>query len=296
MSTLARMPTDMWERANQAAASAGVTLRALTSLEDADSIIRVMGATWGEHELMPREMLRALAESGNVPWGAFDGDEMVGYVLGWAGVDAEDGIHVHSHMLAALPQRRHSGVGFALKLAQRAMSLDQGLSLVRWTFDPLVARNAHFNVTKLGARCDRFNRNFYGDMSDALNAGDRSDRLVVRWELEREPGPWPFPQDRDQVLLRAAGPADLPRPEPSDQMEPTIDGVVRVGVPRDYAALRQVDAALGRAWRDATGEVLAQCFARGLQVVAFDADLEGGYPLYALADPSLMTDWPEDVA
>ncbi len=221
---------------------------------------------------------------------------MVGYVLGWAGVDAEDGIHVHSHMLATLPQRRHSGVGFALKLAQRAMSLDQGMSLVRWTFDPLVARNAHFNVTKLGAHCDRFNRNFYGDMGDELNAGDRSDRLVVRWELEREPGPWPFPQDRDQVLLRAAGPADLPRPEPSDQIEPTTDGVVRVGVPRDYAALRQVDAELGRAWRDATGEVLAQCFARGFQVVAFDADLEGGYPLYALADPRLMTDWPEGVA
>ena len=290
------MPSDVWERANQAAASAGVTLRALTSLEDADGIIHVMGATWGDHELMPREMLRALAESGNIPWGAFEGEVMVGYVLGWAGVDADDGIHVHSHMLAALPERRHSGVGFALKLAQRAMALDQGMSLVRWTFDPLIARNAHFNITKLGAQCDRFNRNFYGDMGDVLNAGDRSDRLVVRWELERDPGPWPFPDDRDQVLLRAAGPADLPRPEPSGQTEPTTDSVVRVGVPRDYAALRRVDEGLARAWRDATGEVLAQCFVHGLHVVAFDADLEGGYPLYALAAPDVITDWPEGVA
>ena len=290
------MPSDVWERANQAAASAGVTLRALTSLEDADGIIHVMGATWGDHELMPREMLRALAESGNIPWGAFEGEVMVGYVLGWAGVDADDGIHVHSHMLAALPERRHSGVGFALKLAQRAMALDQGMSLVRWTFDPLIARNAHFNITKLGAQCDRFNRNFYGDMGDVLNAGDRSDRLVVRWELERDPGPWPFPDDRDQVLLRAAGPADLPRPEPSGQTEPTTDSVVRVGVPRDYPALRRVDEGLARAWRDATGEVLAQCFVHGLHVVAFDADLEGGYPLYALAAPDVITDWPEGVA
>ena len=290
------MPSDVWERANQAAASAGVTLRALTSLEDADGIIHVMGATWGDHELMPREMLRALAESGNIPWGAFEGEVMVGYVLGWAGVDADDGIHVHSHMLAALPERRHSGVGFALKLAQRAMALDQGMSLVRWTFDPLIARNAHFNITKLGAQCDRFNRNFYGDMGDVLNAGDRSDRLVVRWELERDPGPWPFPDDRDQVLLRAAGPADLPRPEPSGQTEPTTDSVVRVGVPRDYLALRRVDEGLARAWRDATGEVLAQCFVHGLHVVAFDADLEGGYPLYALAAPDVITDWPEGVA
>jgi predicted GNAT superfamily acetyltransferase len=290
------MSSDAWERANVAAAAAGITLRGLTALEDSDRIIHVMGATWGEHELMPREMLRALAESGNIPWGAFDGEDIVGYVLGWAGVDAEDGIHLHSHMLAALPGRRHAGVGYALKLAQRAMTLDQGLSLVRWTFDPLIARNAHFNITKLGAQCDRFNRNFYGDMIDSLNAGDRSDRLVVRWELERDPGPWPFPGDRDQVLLRAAGPADLPRPEPSDQAEPTTDGVVRIGVPRDYAALRRVDEGLARAWRDATGEVLSQCFARGLSVVAFDADLEGGYPLYALAAPDVIADWPEDVA
>lgn len=290
------MSSEAWERANAAAASAGVTLRGLTALEDADRIIHVMGQTWGEHELMPREMLRAFAESGNVPWGAFDGDDMVGYVLGWVGVDADDGLHVHSHMLAALPRRRHAGVGYALKLAQRAMALDQGLVLVRWTFDPLIARNAHFNITKLGAQCDRFHRNFYGDMSDSINAGDRSDRLVVRWALDRDPGPWPFPEDRDQVLLRAAGPADLPRPERSDEDDPSTDGVVRIGVPRDYAALRQVDEGLADAWRDATGEVLSQCFAHGLEVVAFDADLDGGYPLYALAAPDAITDWPGDVA
>ena len=67
---------------------------------------------------------------------------MIGYVLGWAGVDPDDGLHLHSHMLAALPDRRHRGVGYALKLAQRAQALDQGIDLVRWTFDPLVARNA----------------------------------------------------------------------------------------------------------------------------------------------------------
>jgi predicted GNAT superfamily acetyltransferase len=290
------MPSEAWERANQAAASAGVTLRALTSLEDASRIQHVMRETWGEHDLVPPEMLRALAESGNVPWGAFDADEMIGYVLGWAGVDADDGLHVHSHMLAAVPGRRHSGVGYAMKLAQRAMALDQGITLARWTFDPLIARNAHFNVTKLGAHCDRFNRNFYGEMSDSINAGDRSDRLVVRWDLEREPGPWPYPQDRDQIFLRAAGPAERPRPERLDDDDPAADGIVRLGIPRDYAVLRTLDVDLGREWRDATGEVFSRCFAMGLRVVAFDADLEGGYPTYALASPDATVDWPEDVA
>jgi predicted GNAT superfamily acetyltransferase len=293
------MAGEAWERANQAAASAGVTLRPLTSLDDADRTLLVMRETWGEADLMPREMLRAIAESGNLPWGAFDGDELVGYVLGWIGVDPEDGVHVHSHMLAALPGRRHGGIGFALKLAQRAMSLDQGIHLVRWTFDPLIARNAHFNVSKLGVHCDRFHRNFYGDMSDVLNAGDRSDRLVVRWDLDREPGPWPIPEGDAIDALRAAGPAELPRPERgSDALyaKGIPEGGVRVGVPRDYQALRRSDPSLAEAWRDATGEVLASCFAQGLVVVAFDADLVGGYPTYALGSAGTTVDWPGDVA
>ncbi len=58
---------------------------------------------------------------------------------------------MHSHMLAALPGPAARGVGYALKLAQRAQALDQGIHLVRWTFDPLVARNAWLNLGKLGA-------------------------------------------------------------------------------------------------------------------------------------------------
>ena len=183
------MGTSAWELAHTAAARSGVTLRPLTTVADAEAIVAVMIATWGEHQLLPSEMIVALAESGDVPFGAFDGEGLVGYVLGWAGVESQDGLHLHSHMLAALPSRRHKGVGFALKLAQRAQCLDQGIHVVRWTFDPMIARNAWLNLGKLGAVADRFRRNFYGAMSDSLNAGERSDRLVVRWDLDREPGP-----------------------------------------------------------------------------------------------------------
>ncbi|MGZ4108477.1 MAG: GNAT family N-acetyltransferase [Actinomycetota bacterium] len=178
-----------WRLADEAASKAGVELRPLTRLEDGDAILDVMIDTWGEHQLVPREMLRAFPESGNVPIGAFADGRMVAYVLGWAGVDPQDGLHVHSHMLAVRPGLRHGGVGFALKLAQRAQALGQGIRLVRWTFDPMVARNAYFNIAKLGAVCDRFERNFYGAMDDVLNRGERSDRFVVRWDLDREPGP-----------------------------------------------------------------------------------------------------------
>ena len=179
--------SEAWELARAAAGGAGVQLRPLPTVGDADLINDVIEATWGGQRI-DREVVRALAASGNVSWGAFDGERLIGFVLGWAGVD-DEGLHVHSHMLAALPERRHRGVGYALKLAQRAQALDQGISLVRWTFDPLVARNAWLNIGKLGAVVDRFERDYYGAMTDDLNAGERSDRFMVRWELERPPGP-----------------------------------------------------------------------------------------------------------
>src|SRR6478735_8510006 len=109
------------------------------------------------------------------------GDELVGFVLGFAGFS--DGRHLHSHMLATVPEWQSRGVGFALKLAQRGAALDVGLDDVRWTYDPLLARNAWFNLTKLGATATAFLPEFYGEMTDLLNAGDRSDRFEVRWPL-----------------------------------------------------------------------------------------------------------------
>jgi predicted GNAT superfamily acetyltransferase len=235
------MGRSAWDAANDAAATAGVTLRPLTTVADADEILRVMIATWGQHQLLPREVIVALAEAGNVPYGAFVDDEMIAYVLGWAGVADGDGLHVHSHMLAAVPDHRHRGVGFALKLAQRAQALDQNIHRVRWTFDPMIARNAWLNIGKLGALADGFRRDFYGQMDDAINVGERSDRLLVRWELDREPGPRDAPADG-----------------------PTVE------IPRDHEALRTTDPAAARALRDDAAARIASLLEDGLLIVAFD--------------------------
>jgi predicted GNAT superfamily acetyltransferase len=270
-----------WALANEAADRAGVRLRPLTTLEDADAILRVMQATWGE--AIPRETIRALAGSGNVPWGAVDGDVLVGYVLGWAAVSSADGLHEHSHMLAALPKRRHAGVGYALKLAQRASCLDRGIGLVRWTFDPLVARNAHLNINKLGAVCDGFHRDYYGQMPDTINVGDRSDRLVVRWDLERDLRS-PAPPANAAALVLSRGPIEAPTP--ARQAVPDDAEAVAIQVPRDHAALRAADASLGAAWREATGEAMRRCFDAGRIVTAFDPGRDGGRPTYYLKRPT----------
>jgi predicted GNAT superfamily acetyltransferase len=258
--------TDPWQLAHDKAVAAGVSLRPLRSVEDADLINDVIGVTWGGQHL-DRELIRALALSGNVPWGAFDGEELIGFVLGWAGVD-EEGLHVHSHMLAATPDRRHKGVGEALKLAQRAQALDQGIEVMRWTFDPMVARNAWLNLGKLGAVIDRFARALYGEMGDVINRGERSDRFTVAWDLRREPGPRTVPVDLTPVaLLRSTG--DPSHPIPSAAASPP-GPVATIEVPADYHELRARDTRLATTWRDAVAEAAERCLGAHLCGVAFD--------------------------
>jgi predicted GNAT superfamily acetyltransferase len=260
-------PGAPWDLARAAAEAANVELRSLTSLGQLDDATGVMVATWGEFQLPPRELMTALVHSGNAPLGAYDGDRLVGFVLDWAGVD-DDGLHVHSHMLAALPERRHRGVGYALKLGQRAQSLERGIHVARWTFDPLVARNAWFNLGKLGAVADDFGRAWYGEMSDEINAGDRSDRLVVRWDLDPDPAPDRWPEGLPTVLMAEGDPG---HPEPTAGSAPTDEGGV-VEVPREHRDLRRRDPALAERWREASAEALEACFQAGLIVRAFDKD------------------------
>ncbi len=273
------MGTEAWGLAEEAARAAGVGVRALSDIGDTDRILDVMIATWGRHQLIPREMLRAFQGSGNVPYGAFRGDDMVGYVLGWMGDDPEDGVHVHSHMLAVVPAMREGGVGYALKLAQRAAALDAGTRVVRWTFDPMQSKNAHFNINKLGTVADRFHRHYYGDMTDVLNAGERTDRLEARWDLGRAPGPRRPATGPGPTILRNIG----GHPHGARCWDGPSARVETVG---DYPVLRESDRALAAAWRDAVAEALESCRARGMVVVGFDSG-DREVPAYVLAGPEV---------
>jgi predicted GNAT superfamily acetyltransferase len=172
-------------------------------------------------------------------------------------------------------------VGYALKLAQRAACLDRELHLVRWTFDPLVARNAQLNLGKLGAVCDRFHRDYYGRMPDTINVGDRSDRLVVRWRLDAEPAPRPVPI-RARPVVRSVGPGGRPEPEVDPGASLATDEAIAIQVPSDHGALRAADPELGARWREAVGDALEAMFREGFVATAFDADRAGGRPTYFL--------------
>ena len=128
---------------------------------------------------VPTDVLRALAHEGGYVAGAYLDRQLVGASVGF--LDARGGLH--SHISGVLAAARGRNVGAALKLHQRTWALDRGLPRFTWTVDPLQRRHAWCNLTKLGGTAAEYLPDFYGDMSDRLNAGDESDRLYVLWDL-----------------------------------------------------------------------------------------------------------------
>lgn len=240
-------------------------MRSLDSQAELEEACRLLGDIWGEpagSEPVSSHLLRALLLSGNYVHGAFAPDqEMVAATVAWAAVGSESDLH--SHITGVAPTHHKRGIGLALKLHQREWALERGFASVSWTFDPLVARNATFNLARLGARVDSYMENIYGTMADALNNGDESDRFLVCWELADDPPTATtfLPREEASELL-AVGPAGEPVTSPASGAR-----LVTVSVPPDIERLRAEDPGLARAWRTAVRTALAGQLADGGRVV-----------------------------
>ena len=171
------------QAADAAALAAGVTVREVADLAELEDVVRLYSTIWGRDANPPMtvELLRAFTKAGNYVGGAFEDGRLVGACVGFFHAPAEDALH--SHIAGVAPSLNGRHVGFALKLHQRAWALLRGVSEIAWTFDPLVSRNAYFNLVKLGAQPAEYLPNFYGTMLDSINGDDDSDRLLVRWRL-----------------------------------------------------------------------------------------------------------------
>ncbi len=268
-------------QARAAAAAAGVEVRTLTDSGDLDQAVRLLARIWGRDARPPLnlELLRAFDKAGNYIGGAFLSDRLVGACVGFFHAPAEAALH--SHIAGVSPEMTGRAVGFALKLHQRAWTMSRGVDRVAWTFDPLVARNAYFNVVKLAACPVEYMPNFYGLMLDPVNGDGDSDRLLVRWSLRDpavaracdRPGGRPADPALTADAVVALGAAADGSPEPG-----RLDGPASlVAVPRDITGLRASDPALAGRWRCAVRDTMTELMARGATVVGFDRT--GGYVL-----------------
>ena len=258
-----------------------VSIRPARAYADYEACVQLQRAVWrlSDLEITSTIQLIATTHAGGSLLLAFDAEVAVGFAYAFPALRGGTP-HLHSDMLAVLPDHQRRGLGVRLKWAQRDFALAQGVSLITWTYDPLQARNAHLNINKLGATCDGFHRDYYGEMGDAINAGDRSDRLVVRWTLDREPMAPPIPASAP-IAIRSVGPVDAPVPEVSEV--PEGSEAVALQVPRDHAAIRAADPALGARWREPVGSTLETFLGSGMAVVAFDRGGTDGRPTYYLA-------------
>ena len=137
-------------------------------------------------EVVPLHVLITAAKNGGLLLGAFDGETLAGFVFGFPGLTPDGKLKHCSHMAGVHPAYRDRGLGYSLKLAQRLHVLAQGIDLITWTFDPLETRNATLNFHKLGAICNTYLPNLYGEMHNGLNAGLPSDRFQVDWWIASE--------------------------------------------------------------------------------------------------------------
>jgi len=221
---------------------------AARTLAEVEAVSSLQAEIWGSPLVAaPSTLLWVISQAGGAVLLARAGVRPVGFAYGFVGRTKAGLTYHRSHAAGVLPEFRNSGIGRALKLAQRQAALAAGLDRIVWTFDPTQVRNAHFNLRRLGATARGFRHDYYGQGIEALSQGLPTDRLLVEWLLGA-------PEQAELVRLRrradlesVAVPAGLPAPPGSD----------RSAAQRLQAVLR---------------ERLEPALARGLSIVDFEAD------------------------
>ncbi len=228
-----------------------------------------------DRELIPLNELVVAQRIGGHVLGAFAGRRLVGFSFGIPALEGRKVYH-YSRMTGVLPGLRDAGVGLKLKLFQRRCVLDQGLDLVRWTFDPLQSRNAFFNVEKLGATVGEYLVNLYGESGSRFNRGLPTDRVVPRWKIRaprvsrRLAGRHSPPTVLEALSLPATVAVSGGRPRPA--RFPRGARLATLEIPADIDGVKKQDLGLAQAWRRATRAAFLAAFDRGYEARGFATD------------------------
>ena len=235
----------------------GIEIRTLHHADEMIDLVEVFRQVWGSvTELVTIEMLMAVSHSQGYVAAAYEtraGEERilgasVAILARHLGEPA-----LHSHITGLLPGARKTGLGRAMKLHQQAWARDHGIEWIVWTYDPLVRRNAWFNIAVLGAEVHEYLPSFYGEMTDSINLGDESDRLLVAWHSATDP---------DAEIRDGSSVVGSDRPH------------TLIATPDDVVAMRRTDPGAVKQWRSSTREQLSEALERGDRVVGFTRDGE----------------------
>ncbi|MEE8583595.1 MAG: GNAT family N-acetyltransferase [Acidobacteriota bacterium] len=269
--------------------------------------LHLQSETWGEDfaECVPPSIQQIVQKMGGVVAGAFEPDgRLAAFVLGFTGLRKGRVAH-WSHMMAVRPELRDQGLGRRLKLYQRQALVRMGVETMYWSFDPLVARNAHLNLNRLGAAVDEYIEEMYAGMNSSLHEGLGTDRFVLEWDLTSA---------RVEELARqgqaggrgpgAGGKGDEAGLQDAEQMGPVVNarlaedgallpdgpdlsatGPLRVEIPSDIHQAKQAFPEAGRLWRSCTRRAFQHYLRQGYRVQGFQRDPVSNRCYYLLSKP-----------
>jgi len=243
-----------------------ITVRECTTIEEFDGCVYLQREAFGlpDLELSPRRHLIVSRQAGGWTLGAFAAERMVGFVHHLAAVRANNEIFGYSHVMAVAKDYQNKGVGARLKWAQRERALGEGRKVIKWTWDPMMARNAHFNLNRLGAIVDTYSDNFYGmDYNLDQAIGLPSDRLSATWHL-----------DSERVRALASGSTVKIDAEPA----------ATVAIPSEWTALVKQDPQRARDEQARVRTEFKKAFEQKLVCAGFERG--DGNSSYLLYDPS----------
>jgi predicted GNAT superfamily acetyltransferase len=268
-----------------------IEIRSIESPEDIRKLEDLQRIAWDmpDIEIIPARTMHAIQYNGGLLLGAYDGDELVGFVFGVLGtvrglhnrIDqvAAARLQLYSTILGVLPEYRNRGVAYQLKVAQREFALRLGVRLVTWTYDPLESRNGWLNIGKLGAVCHNYIRDYHGELG-GINAGLTTDRFYVEWwvtgnRVRGRVGRQRRPLSYDQliagraILINEAEYDERGLLLPPGSFAESEANIVLVEIPSEIQAIKQADMELARSWRAHTRALFEHYFAHQFIVTDF---------------------------
>lgn len=251
-----------------------ITYRLCETNEEFDAIKALEVLVWEmpNYKAITTHTLHVLKHIGGIVMGAFDDEQMIGMAVAFP---MQQVGQLWSHMAAVRPDYQGQGIGYDIKQAQRDIALGLGYTQMHWTFDPAMRGNAHFNFHLLGAKANIYHENFYGVMSDGINAGVPSDRFKAVWDLTRDTKPQDNLPNTISSLLNTENNMPIILGQASDDYH-------FVDCPYDFRELKANSLDLAIEWRFAMREVLQSVFADGYEVVDFINEHEAKKCCYIL--------------